>query len=376
MAVLGTFEDDDYLPEFGTLTVRDAASGHVEYVDAGLLEQYATEAQPCGTIARAGAGWLEAASGDLPCHVRIQVHDSPPNLDEPLEWVELVELPYRSASGVIGLTSVTGSWPEEHLPLGAPGPYRVRVAHQELPRPTATDEAGEPIGPWSLWQLDFWPVAEVEPPRWLRRSKPAVPAGDPGWGYLLGYEAAGVITTLEYVSGRDDGTSLEELAEWASTHSWGDDWLDQPLTPADRAYQLMTLATVAEQLGRAEPTSRRMLPPLFTALGCLTFGGDRYRRSPVEPLPQEVLRIPPETLTALETYQSMAKYTSFTSDLMTIALWGGADQTTVAALAERTLASPEEVRGALGDAVLRKLMAVEGDPAGEFTLTVFAAQAH
>ena len=70
MAVLGTFEDGDYLPEFGTLTVRDAYSGYGEYVDTGLLEQHATDAQPCGTIARTGTGWLEAASGDLPCLVR------------------------------------------------------------------------------------------------------------------------------------------------------------------------------------------------------------------------------------------------------------------------------------------------------------------
>ncbi|WP_328329915.1 DUF6042 family protein [Kribbella sp. NBC_00382] len=376
MAVLGTFEDDDYLPEFGTLTVRDAYSGYTEYVDAGLLEQHATDAQPCGTIARTGAGWLEAASGDLPCLVGIRVHDSPAGDGELVEWVDVVELPYRSATGVVGLTAATGSWPEEHLQLGRPGQYRVRVAHQELPQPSATDEAGERIGPWSLWQLDYWPVTEVEPPRWLRRSKPAVPAGDQGWGYLLGYEAAGVITSLEYIRGRDGGTSLEELAEWASAHSWGDDWLDQPLTLADHGYQLMTLAAVAEQLDRVEPITRRMLPPLFTALGCLTFDGSRYRRSPDSPLPQDVLRIPAETLTTLEVFQSRTKYTSFTSDLMTIALWGGAEQTTVAALAERTLASPEEVRGALGDAVLRELMRVDGDLAGRFRLTVLPGAGH
>ncbi|MEV6410683.1 DUF6042 family protein [Kribbella sp. NPDC051718] len=374
MAVLGTFEDDDYLPESGTLTVRDTYSGYVEYGNAGLLEQYATDAQPCGTIARTGAGWLETASGDLTCHVRIQVHDAPPNLDEPLEWGDLVELPYRSASGVVGLTTVTGSWPEEHLQLGAPGSYRVRIARQELPRPSATDEEGDLIGPWSLWQLDFWPVAEEEPPRWLRRSEPAVLAGDQGWEFLLGYAASGVISSLDYVSRDEAGTSLEELAEWAAAHSWGDDWLDQPLTPADHGYQLMTLTAAAEQLGRPAPTTRRMLPPLFTALGHLTFDGDRYRRSPASPLPQEVLRIPAETLSTLEVFQSRSKYASFTSDLMSIALWGGAEQTTVAALAERALASADEVRGALGDAVLRELMRIDGDLAGEFTLTVHPAK--
>jgi hypothetical protein len=375
MAVLGTFEDDDYLPEFGTLTVRDANSEYVEYGDGGLLEQHATDAQPCGTIARTGFGWLEAASGDLPCLVRFRVHDGPPEEAESAEWVDLVELPYRSASGVLGLTTVTSAAPEEHLQLGAPGSYRIRLAHQDLPRPTELDEAGEPVGPWSSWRLDYWPVAEVEPPRWLRRSQPAVPAGDQGWGYLLGYAAAEVISSLEYVGGRDDGASLEELAEWASAHSWGDDWLDQPLTAADHGYQLMTVTAVAEQAGRPEPTTRRMLPPLLSALGCLTFEGNRYLRSPAPPLPQEVLRIPAEALNTLAVYQSMSKFTSFTSDLMTIALWGGAKQTTVAALAERTLASADDVRGALGDAVLRELMRIDGDLAGEFTLTVLPAKA-
>jgi hypothetical protein len=383
--VLGTFENNDYRPDFGTLMVCDAPSGYWEHVDTGLLEQYATDAQPCGTIARTGAGWLEASAGDLPCLVRLRAHDGPPDRDErtgppdgnePVEWVDMVELPFTSATGVVGLTTVTGSWPEQHLQLGRPGLYRIRVAHQDLGQPTATDEAGEPIGPWSVWQLDFWPVAEVEPPRWLRRSEPAVPAGDQGWGYLLGYASADAMSSLEYVGGPDHGTSLEELAEWASEHAWGDDWLDRPLTAADHGHQLMTLAAVAEQLGRPEPTTRRMLPPLFTAIGCLTFDGDRYRRSAAAPLPQEVLEIPAEVLTKLEEFQSLHKFTSFTSDLMTIALWGGGRQTSVAALADRTLTSADDVRGALGDAVLRELMLIDGDLAGDFTLTVLPGERH
>jgi hypothetical protein len=223
--------------------------------------------------------------------------------------------------------------------------------------------------------LDYWAVADLEPPRWLRRSKPAGEAGDQGWSYLLGYAAAGVVSCLEYVGGREDGTSLEELAEWASAHSWGDDWLDRPLTEADHGYHLMSLSAAAEQLGRPEPTTRRMVPSLFTALGYLTFDGNRYRRSPAPPLPQEVLRIPAEALTTLEIHQSRSKFASFTSDLVTTALWGGAERTTVEALAERTLASADDVRGALGDAVLRDLMRIDGDLAGEFTLTVLPAKA-
>ncbi|MDX6259472.1 MAG: hypothetical protein QOH84_1160, partial [Kribbellaceae bacterium] len=52
-----------------------------------------------------------------------------------------------------------------------------------------------------------------------------------------------------------------------------------------------------------------------------------------------------------------------------IALWGGAQPTTVAALAERALASEDEVRQTVQHAVRRDLLAVEGDLTGEFSLT-------
>ncbi|MEV8374214.1 DUF6042 family protein [Kribbella sp. NPDC056861] len=383
MTLLAEYEDDGYLPEFGTLTVRDV---HGHFVDAGLLEEHGTDAQPCGTVARTGSGWLQAASGDLPCLVGLRAYDGPPVADGALDqdgvpqWADLVELPYRSDSGSISLTTVTGFAVEEHVHLGEPGLYRVRVTHRELRQSGAGTEleAEEAAAARlsSLWQLDFWPVGELEPPRWFRRHQPAVPTGDPGWGYLLGYATAGIVVDLGYVGQGDEGTSLEELSRWATEHSWGENWLDQPLTADDHGFALMTVAEAAEQLGRPEPTTRRMLPPLFTALGCLTFDGNRYRQAPAPPLPQQVLQLSAEVLAKLEVYQSMSKYTSFTSDLMTLALWGGAKQTTIATLAERTLAEEDDVRGALGDGVLRELLRITGDLAGEFTVTVLPARSY
>lgn len=82
-----------------------------------------------------------------------------------------------------------------------------------------------------------------------------------------------------------------------------------------------------------------------------------------------MLDVPAELLTNLELAQGVNKFESFASDLMSIALWGGAQPTTVAALAERALASEDEVRQTVQHAVRRDLLAVEGDLTGEFSLT-------
>lgn len=75
-------EHDDYMPEFGTLVVRDFPGGSgVDQRDVGPLAEYATDAQPCGPIARAGYGWLEAAAGDGSHLGRLEHHDSAPLID-------------------------------------------------------------------------------------------------------------------------------------------------------------------------------------------------------------------------------------------------------------------------------------------------------
>ena len=57
MTLLQTFEDQEYLPEYGTLVVRDAGEPDARLELASgeePLQEYATAAQPGGTIAHAG----------------------------------------------------------------------------------------------------------------------------------------------------------------------------------------------------------------------------------------------------------------------------------------------------------------------------------
>jgi hypothetical protein len=70
--------------------------------------------------------------------------------------------------------------------------------------------------------------------------------------------------------------------QWAIDHHRAEDWLDQPLRPTTRPDR-PGLAEIATQVGLPEPTSRRMLLPLFVALGALTFDGVSYVRAQEPP---------------------------------------------------------------------------------------------
>jgi hypothetical protein len=93
MTDLGRFEEDDYMPDSGLLVVRDSDGDDLD------------DAHPCGTIVRTGVGWLYAGAGDGPCVVRIEAHPAEPSSEG--EWDDLVEIPYRSTTGVVGLTTIT-----------------------------------------------------------------------------------------------------------------------------------------------------------------------------------------------------------------------------------------------------------------------------
>ncbi|MCS7478944.1 hypothetical protein ACFFQW_36430 [Umezawaea endophytica] len=238
------FEEACHYPEFGTLTIRDTNTGEE---DEGPFEQWGLGGQPCGTVARAGYGWLEGSAGDGPLVVRLESHDVEPPA-ESADWLDVLETPYRSRTGVVGLTTVTCGPGGEDLRLGAVGDYRVRVAVKPLP--ASSD------GPETLWALRFWPVAAPGPPRWLRRGRAAVGPGS---------------------------TGREVLA-------------DSPAAEHNR-------------------------------------------------------------------------YTSFASDLLAVALWGGTEQTATA-LAHRTLAPEADVRTTLDWAHRTGLLTVEGVLTGKFTMTL------
>ncbi|OKI36622.1 hypothetical protein A6A25_21375 [Saccharothrix sp. CB00851] len=108
---------------------------------------------------------------------------------------------------------------------------------------------------------------------------------------------------------------------------------------------------------------------MLAAAGLLLADGDAYRWPEIRPRAQDVLDLLPERRADLVLRQEMDRFRSFASDLVSVALWGGARQTAVA-LAARTLVAEDDVRATLDWAVRQGLLTVEGPLFGEFTMAV------
>lgn len=355
VTVLGVYEEACHYPEFGTLTIRDSLQTEE---DGGWFEQWNVRGEPCGTIARTGHGWLEGSSGDGSLVVRLEAHDSEPPAESD-EWHDVVETPYRSHAGVLGVTSVTGEAGGDHLRLGGVGDHLVRVAVKSLP---ASDE-----GPTALWVLRFWPVDAPTPPRWLRRRDPAVGSGDPGWQSLRNSPAADLLAVVSMARDEHGRTSVDSLARWRDPRFGGPGWLGKPLPRKPNSE--LDPAALARRLGLPEPESAHAVLDLFVAAGVLDADDGGYRTHLPAPKPQDVLDLPAARKALLDQHYEHGRYASFASDLLMIALWGGAEQT-VAALAERTLVSEPEVRDTLDWAHRTGLLGIKGVVTGEFTMTL------
>ena len=387
MALLRTFDRDDYTPEFGTLVVRDAPWDEAEddglwdepEDDTGPLAEHATDAQPCGTIARAGYGWLEAAAGDGDHTVRLEQHDSAP-LAESAGWDVMVETPYGVATAGVGLTAVTGGGPTSADLVLSAGLYRVRVARARSENHNYT------------WLLQFWPAADPEPPRWLLRERPPVTGGITGWSGLFGYPAQELLGVV-YATGGSDGATFDQLEEWATAHHRPTGWFDQPLfpTPAEplptghadldvtarerRANLLAQTerkaaahAGYAAQLGVPVPSTRRRLLNLLATAGALVSEeSGRYRTAVDPPRAWDVLDLPPHQVEWLQQSDASSRYTSFASDIASLVAWSrlhgryGTARLTVPQLADRLLGSPDDVLATLRYAESKQLLAIDGD---------------
>jgi hypothetical protein len=390
------FEDDEYNPEYSTLVLRDAwpppggTAGWTAPDATGLPREYPTDSQPAGTIARAGRGWLEGSARDGFHVVRLELHDGPP-ADDGDEWHDIMETPYRSEIGAVGLTMVTGGTTDADLDLGGPGPYAVRVCHRR-----GSDSDGD------VWCLRFWP-RPPESPRWLARGEAATQPGRTGWDDVLGrpvMELSWVVGAAARESADPDaGATLDEVDAKGRAYQRRPGWLDAPLWPdppaamptghadldaaheerraqsrAHYAKEAEALAPVAAQLGVPMPGTPRELLPLLVAAGIVAATGDRYRV--VSPRPaQEVLDLPAERVAQLEAADEMQRYRSFATDLLSIVVWAPDSPTTVTVrgLAERLLASPAEVRAALRYTARVRLLTVDGavdDPDAPVSLAV------
>ncbi|ALG11096.1 DUF6042 family protein [Kibdelosporangium phytohabitans] len=344
MTLLRSYEDDEYLPEYSTIVLRDLHDRD-EWPpgDPALLEG-ASNASPCGTFVRAGHGWLQASASDERQTLRLEYHDSapPPGGD----WDDLAETPYQSPAGVLGTTSMTGSMMDPDLSLGGPGPHRVRVARRGR-----------------AWCLQFWPSPVTEPPRWSKRSRPAVSGPVGGWTTILGFHG----WELPYVVSvsHDDGATSDQITEWAVAHHRPADWLDEPL--ADEAW----FTLFATQLGVTGQLTRRKLLDMLATVGVLTYDG-RYHTVRPQPLAKDVLELPAELVSQLDSQSDHSQYGRFAADLVSVAGWLSGRPASLAWLAERALTTEQEVRRTLEFAVTQQMLDVSGE--SDLTMTVLPSR--
>ncbi len=221
------------------------------------------------------------------------------------------------------------------------------------------------VEPEDLWLLRFRP-AELEPPRWFRRGRPAVGRADSGWRGLFGYEVTDLLWAVAAAGEGSGGATLEALRQWGVLHHRTAGWLEQPLIRPQP--QEMDPADVARQVGVPAPTRLAGVLDLFVAAGLLVLDEGGYREVAVPPNPEDVLHLPVERAERLVVRRDHDRYCSFAADLVSVALWNGTTQT-LAALAERTLVPEADVRAALRWAEHRGLLRVEGSVDGKFVMT-------
>lgn len=347
--MLRSVVDEEYLPEFSTLVVRDKhLFGQYDGVPERLTED-AFGAQPGGTVAVAGAGWLKAAATGDYHEVRLEAHDTEPPADT-ADWLDVLETPYLSVNGSIGLSTVTGGDIEgEPLLLGDPGRYRARLSRRRHP------DSGD------IWRLQFWPAPEAGPeaaddakadsenglPRWLARSSPAIQEPRDRWESVLGRTAYEPVWTVN-AAGSDAGVTAAEIEAWCEAHGRPPGWLDEPLwapPPAEpptghadldeqtarRRRTAITynekerarLTDVARQLGLPGPSTRRDLLPLLVAAGSLSYGAStaRYRRAARPPRVSDVLELPPDEIRGELRRERFDRYNCVTADLVAVVMW-------------------------------------------------------
>jgi Family of unknown function (DUF6042) len=407
MALLREHTAAEYWADHGILVIRDR-DGELDFETAGLLWEGATDAQPGGTIAHAGAGWLWAStsSADAEHEVRLELHDGPPP-DDRAEWDDVMETPYLSLGGTVGLSVMTGGdWDEDTLLVGPPGRYRVRVSCRR--QPDTENRGDEEHWPGDTWRLQFWAApGDDEPPRWLARSTPAVPDELPLFDQMaFDPEVVNVLDGAQIAARQHpDGASAAQIAAARlNAEEYGGEtgpgaplWPPLPRPPlttghpdrdaveaqlhaellADRASRERELAEMAARLGVSPPVTVADALALLVRVGLLTVhedaGEPRYRVPAEPPRMRDVLDLPAEQAAAIDKQEMFYRCASAASDLVAVALWSeAAGDDTVADLAERLLMSYEEVRAALRHAEQEQLLRVDGDPAdaaSQLTLT-------
>ncbi len=407
-----SIETDEIRPDHGVLMVGDVAPAG--QASAVLSDRSPTGDDPVyprrsstGTIARSGPGWLQTSAEDTYNRVRLEVHGGPPP-DDHGAWQAVVDVPYRSQTGWVALAGIMTSPRKPQLQLGEPGMYVVRVSMREA----RSHDQGQSQGPSNdgqVWLLRFWPQANVtELPRWLVRNQAPTYTLHSIWDDALGWPAEHLAHKFRFaIEARSDHTvTLDQID--AVGRAWGEPpgWLDRPIWPerpparplpptghpdldAQRVNQRAAagpgrdedaeqLAAAATQLKVAVPRTPREVIPLLVAAGIIqpADGGARYQLGDPGPVDKR-LRIPPERLAQMKRVESMRRYQSLCADLLSVVFWAPHSPATftVAALATRLAARPQEVRETLGYASERGWLTIEGDasnPTTTLSLTLHA----
>ncbi|GAA2572974.1 DUF6042 family protein [Actinomadura fulvescens] len=392
MSLLRVHETDDYWPEYSTLMIRDHWDHDLEVESRPELEalsEFLDHAQPCGSVARAGDGWLRAGARDADRQVRLEVHDQAPP-DDLSDWDDVVETPYHCGVGSVVLdTVIPGDGYDHPLELGPPGFYRARVSRKCTPSQVPGFQAEE----GDIWRVQFWPAPGApQPPRWLARSEPALADDGDGWADILACVGGDVLYAARAATAvRPSGATAEEIdaAFFAGERPTGR--LDEPIwqvppepLPTGHAdldqneadiYQTVLADTEAEraelaewagQLSAPTPATRRDLLSFLVAAGVLTAsetsGTIRYQVVPEPPRPENVLRLPEDRLFEMRQQNVFYRYAELAADIVSVAQWSPDCTATVdvPALAERLLASPELVQSALQYAQDESLLLVDG----------------
>jgi hypothetical protein len=408
MALIREHTAEDQWADHGVLVIRDRdgdPGDEGEYEDLGLFGENAIDTQPGGTIAHAGAGWLWASSSDGEHEVRLEAHDSPPpyNRADSDDWDDVLETPYRSLSGTVGLALLTGGdWDEHSLVAGSAGLYRVRVCC----RRGAADCGAEDGGYDQTWRLQFWPAqGDAEPPRWLARGRPPIGDGSAVWSLVLDSVVNDVLMAAQIAAdGHPAGVSLARISAAWTQYRGPDASLRSPLWPpprppltsghrdtdefearnhaellADQAASERAVAEMAAAFGLPAPVTVGDALPLLAALGLLTVreeGGELRYATPAEPpRVRDVLNLPADKQAEVDRQEAFYRYCAPATDLASVALWTPAGHVgTVPDLARRMLMSADEVRAVLRYAEDEHALRVDdgdpGDDASPLTLTV------
>ena len=365
MTLVEAVEIDDYCPDYSLLVLVDP---NVQWDDEDPeVPRYRDRGdQPTGTFAGTGAGWITAQAPDLADHaVRLELHDSPPPADHG-EFDDVLEAPYRSSSGGLSLTTLTGGAGPADCELGEAEWFRVRVARRQAE------------GSRYRWTLRFWPDPALEPPAWLARSGPALGPGDDGWHSALPEWATQIAAVAAGLARRLGAPVTPQQVEdgYQAPPLYPAGWLDEPLWPrapatgpdlsaylARQAKAQRRLDEIAADLGVPAVRRKRDVFPLMAAAGVLVGDAtDGYRAGRPARI-DTVLSLPPDQVEAVRRRDLRSRYGLVAEDLEAVLRWAPGPTLVIPAaeLAGRLLVSEPELDAAVAYAEEIGLLRVAGE---------------